>query len=162
MGHYARTMLAATVLAGTALVGSGCEASQINMALEHCGSQPDVQQCLGSMATLGQLQNSGMSEATATRVAEINNTMAPSNAALLRLRNCESTNRYNITNRSGKYMGAYQFDQTTWNGVVDRLGLDDFIGVKPNKTAPPVQDAAARGLVAERGRSPWPVCGKRM
>ena len=38
---------------------------------------------------------------------------------LLRLRMCESTDNYEATNPSGKYRGAYQFDQTVEMHVVD-------------------------------------------
>jgi len=52
--------------------------------------------------------------------------------------------------------GAYQFAQSTWDGVVVRLGHGEWSG-KPAGHAPPqVQDAAAAQLYAERGFQPWP------
>ncbi|HVT78369.1 MAG TPA: transglycosylase family protein [Acidimicrobiales bacterium] len=68
----------------------------------------------------------------------------------------ESNGRYDAVSASGKYHGAYQFEQGTWNGVVYRLGWSDLIDVDPATVAPEIQDAAAAQLVRERGVQPWP------
>lgn len=89
--------------------------------------------------------------------------MAPSDAALQRLAKCESTNNPKAVNKSGKYMGLYQFDQNTWNGVMGGTAeLPNFVGVKPNHAAAEVQSTAARVLYEQRGATPWPECGKRI
>lgn len=77
---------------------------------------------------------------------------------LLRLRTCESTDNYQATNPSGKYRGAYQFDQTTWDGVAARH-FPWLEGVDPIDAEPWWQDAMTRALWSERGRQPWPKCG---
>jgi len=82
-------------------------------------------------------------------------------AGWARLRNCESGGRYGITNRSGKYMGAYQFDQGTWNGIARRIN-GAYVGVRPHHAPPAVQDAMAYQLWRDRGRYPWPHCGRKM
>lgn len=69
-----------------------------------------------------------------------------------RLRNCESGGNYQAVSGSGRYRGAYQFDQRTWESVG---GVGD-----PAAASPEEQDARAKMLYARRGRSPWPVCGR--
>lgn len=84
-----------------------------------------------------------------------------SDAGLKRLRDCESTDRYWVTNPSGKYRGAYQFDFPTWNGVAERW-FPHLVGVDPIDAPPEAQDAMTRALWSERGRYPWPECGLRV
>lgn len=81
--------------------------------------------------------------------------LVPSDAALARLRQCEATGNYRAVSKSGKYRGAYQFDRKTWVSV-------GGAGSDPAAASPAEQDAAARTLYAQRGRTPWPVCGKRL
>lgn len=69
-------------------------------------------------------------------------------AALAKLRSCEGG--YNSWNPAGPYYGAYQFDQSTWNGVSSA----PYGGATPAE-----QDAAARALYERRGWQPWPSCG---
>ncbi|MFQ5558874.1 MAG: transglycosylase family protein [Acidimicrobiales bacterium] len=80
---------------------------------------------------------------------------------LYRLRLCESTDNYRAISPSGTYRGAYQFDQTTWDGVATRH-FDWLVGVDPVDAEPWWQDAMARALWSERGDQPWPVCGKKL
>ena len=84
-----------------------------------------------------------------------------SDAQLARLRQCESGGNYSITNPSGRYRGAYQFDRPTWDGVAARH-YPHLRGVDPARAAPHQQDAMARALWSERGRQPWPHCGRRV
>ena len=86
---------------------------------------------------------------------------ALSHEELGRLRECESTHNYQAISRSGIYRGAYQFDQTTWDGVAERH-FPWLIGIDPINTAPWWQDSMARALWTERGSQPWPICGKRV
>jgi len=84
-----------------------------------------------------------------------------SDPQLAQLRQCESGGNYAIVSSSGAYRGAYQFSRTTWNAVAGRH-FPKYNGVDPAQAAPKVQDAMARALFSERGRSPWPVCGARI
>jgi len=77
------------------------------------------------------------------------------------LRECESGGDYTITNPSGKYRGAYQFDRSTWNSVAGRHD-PSLVGVDPSAASPPDQDAMALALYSERGARPWPHCGRHL
>lgn len=76
----------------------------------------------------------------------------PSEAQWAALRNCEAGGNYRAVSRSGKYRGAYQFDQRTWESLG---GTGD-----PAAASPAEQDARARLLYSQRGWRPWPVCGR--
>ena len=77
------------------------------------------------------------------------------------LRQCESNGNYTITNPSGKYRGAYQFDRSTWNSVAERHD-PSLVGVDPAAASPADQDAMALALYSERGARPWPLCGRHL
>jgi hypothetical protein len=77
------------------------------------------------------------------------------------LRQCESNGNYAITNRTGKYRGAYQFDRSTWNSVAERYA-PHLVGVDPAAAAPTEQDSMAYALYIERGAQPWPHCGRHL
>lgn len=84
--------------------------------------------------------------------------MGPLNWAALR--RCENGGSY--TSKSGDHFrGAYQFNQSTWNGVA-RRHASRWVGVDPASAPAEVQDQFALWLYQERGRQPWPVCGKRL
>jgi hypothetical protein len=83
----------------------------------------------------------------------------PSDGVLARIRRCESSGNYRAVSRSGSYRGAYQFSQSTWNGVA-RNFLPDYVSVDPAKAPPHIQDAMARLLYKRSGPSPWPRCGR--
>ena len=76
------------------------------------------------------------------------------------LRQCESSGNYSIVSANGRYRGAYQFSQATWDWVA---GLDHpgLLGVDPSTAAPADQDAMALSLWIRRGWSPWPICGAK-
>ena len=78
--------------------------------------------------------------------------------ALASIRACESGGNYGAVSSSGSYRGAYQFDRGTWNSVAGRHN-PALVGQDPAAAAPADQDALASALMAERGSSPWPVCG---
>ena len=80
---------------------------------------------------------------------------------LLRLRMCESTDNYQAVSPSGTYRGAYQFDQTTWDGVAERH-FPWLVGLDPVDVESWWQDAMTRALWSERGRQPWPICGRKV
>ncbi len=77
------------------------------------------------------------------------------------LRACESGGDYTVTNPSGKYRGAYQFDRSTWDSVAQRHD-PALVGLDPAAAAPAEQDAMAHALYSERGAAPWPSCGRHL
>ncbi len=82
----------------------------------------------------------------------------PSAAQWEALRGCESGGRYDAVNPNGRYRGAYQFSQATWDWVAG-IASPGLIGVDPAAAAPADQDALALKLWELRGSSPWPTCG---
>lgn len=82
-------------------------------------------------------------------------------AGLSRLRKCESGGDYHAVSASGTYRGAYQFDHGTWNSVASRH-WPPAVHEDPATASVETQDALARWLWAERGRGPWPLCGRRV
>lgn len=84
-----------------------------------------------------------------------------SDEQLARLANCESGGNPAARSSNGTYLGLYQFNQSTWNSTA-RSVLPEYVGVSPAAAPKEIQDAMARALYAARGRSPWPVCGRRM
>ena len=72
-------------------------------------------------------------------------------ATLARIARCESGGDPTAVSSSGRYRGKYQFSRATWRAMG---GKGD-----PAKAPESVQDALAAKLLAQRGTSPWPVCG---
>jgi resuscitation-promoting factor RpfB len=70
---------------------------------------------------------------------------------LAAIRACESSGNYGAVSANGRYRGAYQFDQQTWQSVG---GSGD-----PASASPSEQDARASRLRSQRGSNPWPNCG---
>jgi hypothetical protein len=64
---------------------------------------------------------------------------------------CESGGDPAAVSPDGQYRGKYQFAQQTWESVG---GTGD-----PAAAPEAVQDQKAAQLQAQRGSSPWPVCG---
>jgi hypothetical protein len=73
-------------------------------------------------------------------------------AGWAKLVDCESGGDYTIVSATGRYRGAYQFDQRTWESVG---GTGD-----PAAATPAEQDLRARILYERRGARAWPHCGK--
>ena len=67
------------------------------------------------------------------------------------LANCESGGNPNAVNPAG-YYGLYQFDTGTWRSV-GGSGL-------PTSASAAEQTYRAKLLYKQRGRSPWPTCGR--
>jgi peptidoglycan hydrolase-like protein with peptidoglycan-binding domain len=95
-------------------------------------------------ATLGAL---GIAASAPTRAA----TGGGSSATLARIARCESGGNPTAISSSGRYRGKYQFSRATWRALGGRGD--------PAKAPEAVQDAMAGKLLAQRGTSPWPVCG---
>jgi hypothetical protein len=70
----------------------------------------------------------------------------------VKLVECESGGDYSIVSATGRYRGAYQFDQSTWESVG---GTGD-----PAAATPAEQDLRARILYERRGARAWPNCGR--
>jgi LysM repeat protein len=67
---------------------------------------------------------------------------------------CESSGNPSVVSANGLYHGLYQFDVQTWRSV-GGSGL-------PSDASAAEQTKRAQKLYAERGASPWPVCGQRL
>lgn len=72
-------------------------------------------------------------------------------AQLASIARCESGGDPTAISAGGHYRGKYQFSRTTWREIG---GKGD-----PAKAPEAVQDEIAARLLAQRGTSPWPVCG---
>ncbi len=70
---------------------------------------------------------------------------------LAAIRACESGGNYGAVSANGRYRGAYQFDQQTWQSVGGRGD--------PAAASPAEQDTRASRLRSQRGSNPWPSCG---
>ena len=77
------------------------------------------------------------------------------------LRHCESGGRYDAVSPSGRYRGAYQFSQATWDWVAS-FANPALVGVDPAASAPADQDAQAQALYDRQQASPWPHCGTHL
>ena len=74
------------------------------------------------------------------------------------LRACESGGRYDAVSPTGRYRGAYQFSQSTWDWVAS-VANPELVGVDPIAASVEDQDAQAQALYDRQGASPWPHCG---
>jgi LysM repeat protein len=71
--------------------------------------------------------------------------------AWAKVANCESSGNPKAVNPAG-YYGLFQFDLQTWRSV--------GVSGNPTKASAAEQLMRAKKLYAQRGASPWPVCGK--
>lgn len=85
----------------------------------------------------------------------------PTAAQWAALRDCESHGDYQAVSSTGRYRGAYQFSQETWNMVASRLA-GHLSGVDPAAAAPADQDMMAQGLYDLAGPGQWPHCGRHL
>lgn len=75
------------------------------------------------------------------------------------LRSCESGGDYTVISGNGRYFGAYQFSQPTWDWLAAVRGRPDLVGMPPNQASPADQDAMALLLWQRSGPGQWPSCG---
>jgi hypothetical protein len=68
------------------------------------------------------------------------------------LARCESGGNPRAVSASGRHRGLYQFDLRTWHGVGGRGDPIDASAAE--------QTYRAHLLYLDRGRAPWPVCGR--
>ncbi len=85
----------------------------------------------------------------------------PTAAQWATLRQCEAWGNYTVVSGNGKYFGAYQFSQGTWDNIARASGRSDLVGVRPSDASPADQDALALSLWRISGWSSWPSCGKK-
>ena len=97
-----------------------------------------------TLASLGVAASPARLKAPATSTAGGSGTLA-------RIAQCESGGDPTAISSTGRYRGKYQFSRATWR---DLGGSGD-----PAAAPESVQDAMAAKLLAQRGTSPWPVCG---
>ncbi len=98
---------------------------------------------------------------TPTTTAAADGSGSPSATQWEALRQCESGGRYDAVSPNGRYRGAYQFSQATWDWVAGSSN-SALIGVDPAAAGPADQDAQALALWTLRGAGPWPTCGAHL
>jgi peptidoglycan hydrolase-like protein with peptidoglycan-binding domain len=98
-----------------------------------------------TLASLGISARSVKTQTTQTTGA------AGGSGTLARIARCESSGDPTAISSTGQYRGKYQFSRATWRELG---GTGD-----PAAAPEAVQDAIAAKLLAQRGTSPWPVCG---
>lgn len=74
------------------------------------------------------------------------------------LRGCEASGNYGAVSANGRYRGAYQFSQATWDWIAG-MTTPALVGADPAAAGPADQDAMAVALWHRRGWSSWPHCG---
>jgi hypothetical protein len=121
----------------------------------HVGLEPDSKT---ARASLNAPETGSPAPATAATGTASGGASAPAAGAsssagsgLESVAQCESGGDPGAVSADGQYRGKYQFDQQTWNSVG---GSGD-----PAAAPEAEQDARAAQLQAQRGSSPWPVCG---
>jgi peptidoglycan hydrolase-like protein with peptidoglycan-binding domain len=97
-------------------------------------------------ATLASLGIAAAPAKTQTR-----STGTAGSGTLAKIAQCESGSDPTAVSSTGQYRGKYQFSRATWRELG---GTGD-----PADAPESVQDAMAAKLLAQRGASPWPVCG---
>jgi len=109
-------------------------------------------------ATLAALGLSGGSGGSTEPVSDTSSSSGGStgssgsaSATLARIAQCESGGDPTAVSADGRYRGKYQFDRATWELMG---GSGD-----PAQAGEAEQDRIAAKLFAQRGTSPWPVCG---
>ena len=70
-------------------------------------------------------------------------------------RGIESKGNYQAYNSSGPYLGAYQFDQSTWNATANHAGRGELVGMDPRNASEYDQDDMAWTLYQWKGKGPW-------
>ena len=99
------------------------------------------------------LSSLGLGGSAAAPAPAASGTAAPI-GTLARIAMCESSGNPAAVSPSGTYRGKYQFSRATWR---------EFGGTGDPAAAPEAeQDRIAAALLAARGTSPWPVCGRNV
>ena len=77
---------------------------------------------------------------------------------MIRIAKCESNYRVGAVSPSGRYVGLYQFVDTTWRSNRNAMGFDPDPALRANAEEA-VKTAAFK--MGRDGYGAWPVCGKR-
>ena len=75
--------------------------------------------------------------------------------ACTRAHESDSAGGYSAVGGGGRYRGAYQFDQQTWDNNAAASGRTDLVGQDPAAVAPNAQDQVAADTYTRRGSQPW-------
>jgi hypothetical protein len=70
-------------------------------------------------------------------------------------REIESNGDYTVHSSNGKWHGAYQFLQSTWDSTARSAGRPDLVGVNPANASVGDQDSMAAHLYSQQGNRPW-------
>ncbi|HEX4220197.1 MAG TPA: transglycosylase family protein [Acidimicrobiales bacterium] len=139
---------------------AAAQAAQQQQQQQQAAQQQQVaaQQQAAQQAQAAQQQQAAAQAAAQQQAAQqqaTQATAAPSSLSddFARLRQCESGGDY-ADNTGNGYYGAYQFSESTWQG----LGYSGL----PSDASPAQQDQAAQQLQAQRGWSPWPSCSAQL
>jgi len=98
------------------------------------------------------LASLGLAGSAAAPAPAASRTAAAPSGTLARIAMCESSGNPTAVSPTGKYRGKYQFSRATWR---------EFGGTGDPAAAPEAeQDRIAAALLAARGTTPWPICGK--
>jgi flagellar biosynthesis GTPase FlhF len=126
------------------------QAAQQQAAQQAQAAQQQQQQAAAQQAAQAQA-----AQAQAAQQAQAAAATAPSSLSgdFAALRQCESGGDYSDNTGNG-YYGAYQFSESTWQGM-------GYSGL-PSDASPAQQDQVAQQLQAQRGWSPWPSCSAQL
>jgi peptidoglycan hydrolase-like protein with peptidoglycan-binding domain len=106
-----------------------------------------------TLAALGlSADSSGSTEPVSDTSSSSGGSSGSASATLARIAQCESGGDPTAVSADGRYRGKYQFDRATWELMG---GSGD-----PAQAGEAEQDRIAAKLFAQRGTSPWPVCGQ--
>ena len=75
------------------------------------------------------------------------------------VRQRESSGNYTAHSPDGRFHGAYQFLQSTWDDTAKHVGRHDLVGVAPHVPSPATQDDMAWALYQWQGPRPWAGSG---
>lgn len=127
-------------------------------AIELAADQREKEQASRPRRATSSSSSSSSSASSATAQPAPAGTGAPTSEQWKALRGCESEGNYSAVSGSGRFRGAYQFSQATWDWVAQQVA-GHLVGVDPVTASPAEQDRIAAALYEMRGRSQWPVCG---
>jgi flagellar biosynthesis GTPase FlhF len=138
------------------------QAAQQQAAQQQAAQAQQAAQQQAAQRQLQQLQAAQAQQATqAAQAAQAQQAAQPAAAPaasstsddFARLRQCESGGNYSDNTGNG-YYGAYQFSESTWQGM-------GYSGL-PSDASPAQQDQVAQQLQAQDGWGPWPSCSAQL
>jgi len=115
----------------------------------------DLSLAQDTVAQLTALHDHVTAQLAAALAAPASSVDPPLNAFLQCVIQAESSGDYGAVSPNGRYMGAFQFSQATWDMAAGSAGRQDLVGMPPNLATKADQDAMAVTLFAMDGRQPW-------